>query len=211
MSVPWLFGAPVLLCALSGSAAPSGADAPAIAPRGFPVVATPGGWARYQVDGNDGPKSMVVRVGKAEADRGEAGRWIVFELEVTGIGRVEVHLLVVGKVFSAQSVRRARVLVAGEAQPEAKWEVPPADGVFERRLVRKGPRKIGNRSLTVEEYEISGGEGVGWSPDVPGVGLVYVQGIEEMQLVAFGVGGDPWFGEGAGKDQESRRNGQSSP
>lgn len=186
-----MLGAQVLLGALS-SAAAGGADPVGPSAMGFPVVVVPGGWARYQVDSRSGPQLLVVRVGKADADGREPGRWLSFEYESPGMGRVELQMLVVGKTLSAPNVRRVRVAIAGKQQPESKPQTRAVPKAVEKKLMRKSRQTIANRKLVVEEYEIGGGEGVGWSPEVPGTGLVYVEGIGEMHLVAFGVGADPW-------------------
>ncbi len=164
-------------------------------PRRFNPVR--GGWARYLADSEVGPQVMVVRVGDSAIIDGNAGRWLRTELEIPEAGRLAMETFVVGPILETRAVRNVRF---DGPWPEikklrSKVDLPAKIPDLPRAvLTRKSKQEIGGRTIVVEEYELEDRSYVAWSPDVPGTGVVRLAGAQQMMLVAFGVGGDPWAG-----------------
>ncbi len=167
---------------------------------GLPLVPRQGGWARYVATSSDGPTPFVVRVGPPGRHEGQRGRWLLFEVEVPMTGRITLEFLVQGEVFTLDKVLLTRVTMPGQKPREtrdvfADQERPAA---WKPRVLRQTTAQIAGREIPVTEYSFPAGLTASWSPDVPGVGLVEVSGPDAFQLVAFGVGGDPWKGAATG-------------
>ncbi|MFP2910517.1 hypothetical protein ACLESD_36860 [Pyxidicoccus sp. 3LFB2] len=186
----------VLLALLGLLASPAHAQDGATAGMlGLPLVIREGGWARYVTDSANGPTQFVFKVG-ARGKHGErSGRWLILEIEVPSTGRVALHFLVEGERFTADKVLLLRTVVPGQAPRDAPdafagAKKPPR----QPRLLRQGTETVAGRKLEVTEYSYPEGLTAEWSPSVPGLGLVRVSGPQPFQLLAFGVGGDPWKG-----------------
>ncbi|QDE66237.1 MULTISPECIES: hypothetical protein [Myxococcus] len=189
----WHLGA-LLLCLL---AAPASAQDGML---GLPLVLREGGWARYVGQSSEGPSTFVFKVGASDTHEGQRARWLVLEVDVPATGRVALEFLVKGDVFSAEQVLLTRVRMPGQAPQDTadvfSGAARPAS--WKPRVLRQATTRIAGRELPVTEYSFPAGLTATWSSAVPGVGLVQVSGPEPFQLVAFGVGGDPWKGVASG-------------
>jgi hypothetical protein len=190
MSRVWvIFG--VLLCLLAAPArAQEGATSGML---GLPLVIREGGWARYVAESSNGPTQFVFKVGPRGKHGGRSGRWLHLEIEVPATGRITLQFLVEGERFTADKVLLLRVLVPGQPPREtteafAGAKQPPRPP----RVLRQGTETVAGKKLQVTEYSYPEGLTAEWSPSVPALGLVRVSGAQPFQLVAFGVGGDPW-------------------
>ena len=161
---------------------------------GLPLVLRDGGWARYVGNTPEGSTTFVFKVGAHGTHEGQRGRWLLLEIEVPGTGNVLFEFLVKGKVFTADQVLHTRISVPGRTPQETKdaFANPERPGVWKPKHLRETTMKVAGRELPVTEYSFPAGLTAAWSSEVPGVGLVEVTGPEPFQLVAFGVGGDPW-------------------
>lgn len=181
-------------CALALGLAPLSAAAQQMAP-GLPLVLTKDGWARYRMDDNEGPLTVVIRVGARDRRRGRQGTWIKVEVGVPEAGRMAVEYLVAGAVLDPQRVLAVRATVPGQPPKE---EPPSEDDepvpFPPPKALGKKQAQLGKRTLQVTTYELGTGLVVDWSARVPGFGFVRVLGESPMILEDFGVGGDPWRG-----------------
>ncbi|WP_164008754.1 hypothetical protein [Pyxidicoccus trucidator] len=183
----------VLLCLLASPVrAQEGSTAGML---GLPLVIREGGWARYVTESSTGPTQLVFKVGARGKYGGRSGRWLILEVEVPSTGRVALHFLVEGERFTADKVLLLRTVVPGQAPRDspdafAGAKKPPR----QPRLLRQGTETVAGRKLDVTEYSYPEGLTAEWSPSVPVLGLVRVSGPQPFQLIAFGVGGDPWKG-----------------
>lgn len=187
----------VLMLALACAWGPTAAHAQGNGWSGFldlPLVVKEGGWARYAATTDQGePAEVVVKVGPAERHKGKMGRWIIVEADVPEVGRVVLEFLVVGKLFTAKNLVKARARMPGQPAEEAEPTHTGAEPYTPKEL-RKGREQIDGRTVSITEYAFPGGMTATWSPDVPGLGITRTTGPESMRLVAFGVGGDSWKG-----------------
>lgn len=167
---------------------------------GLPLVIKEGGWARYTGDSSDGPTEFVFKVGGTGSRAGKKGRWIILEVDVPQMGRLALHFLVAGDRFLAENVLQTRVQLPGQPLRDSEENLaggstaPPS----QPRVLKKGTATIAGHKIDVTEYAYPGGSTVGWSAAVPPLGLTHLSGEESFQLVAFGVGGDPWKGAAEG-------------
>lgn len=163
---------------------------------GLPLVLREGGWARYVGQSSEGPSTFVFKVGPSDTHGGQRARWLLLEVDVPATGRVTLEFLVKGEVFSADKVLLTRVRVPGQAPQDASdvFADMGRPAGWKARVIRQGTERAAGRELLVTEYSFPAGLTATWSSTVPGVGLVQVSGPEPFQLVAFGVGGDPWKG-----------------
>lgn len=162
---------------------------------GLPLVIREGGWARYLATSSTGPTPFVVKVGAPGRHKGKAGRWIHVEIDVPATGRVSLQFLIQGERFTARNVLLMRVVVPGQPPQDSEdafADAPPSPKPPKQG--RKGPETVAGKQLEVTEYVYAQGLTAAWSPAVPGTGLVRLSGNEPFELVAFGVGGDPWKG-----------------
>lgn len=163
---------------------------------GLPLVVKEGGWARYSVLSEDDlPVEVVFKVGAAESHQGKPGRWIVLETNMPEVGRVVMEFLVGNGRFAVSNVMRMRVRMPGQPAQEGPAKAETANPPMPK-LLKKGMEQVAGKMLEVTEYGYADGTAAGWSPVVPVLGLTRVSGphIEPIQLVAYGVGGDPWKG-----------------
>ncbi|WIG94831.1 hypothetical protein [Myxococcus sp. SDU36] len=163
---------------------------------GLPLVLREGGWARYVGQSSAGPSFFVFKVGPSDTHEGQRARWLVLEVDVPATGRVALEFLVKGAVFTADQVLLTRVRMPGQAPQDAAEVFSGAarPAAWKPRVLRKATARVAGRELPVTEYSFPAGLTATWSSAVPGVGLVEVTGPEPFQLIAFGVGGDPWKG-----------------
>lgn len=178
------------LAALSGAEAWAQGALP-----GLPIVPTPGGWARYRKDGQDGVVPVVMRVGPREKRNGREATWIGTEVEVPGAGRLLVEYLVAGKTLEPKNMLAVRASVPGQEKKE--MPVPMTDDA--EKLVKPTPlnkklERISGKQIEVTTFSFGTGLTAEWSPSVPGFGFVRIAGKTAMVLEDFGVGGDPWRG-----------------
>ncbi|MFN7130879.1 MAG: hypothetical protein ACK4N5_02280, partial [Myxococcales bacterium] len=168
----------LLALALLASLAPgvARADAAGGAALGLPLVPLEKGWARYVSRSAEGVAHVVIRVGAAQKDPREKLRWITLELGTPSEGVVTLDFLVAGADFTPDAVRRMRVTVPGQPPQDSAPELE-GDLTASRPTRRKvGTRRmsVGGQALQVTEYVIESLHGalrVGWSPQVPGLGL----------------------------------------
>ncbi|MEN9799188.1 MAG: hypothetical protein RL653_2884 [Pseudomonadota bacterium] len=165
---------------------------------GFPTNPVKGGWARYVLDSQAGPRTLVVRCKGASRDpRGRAGQRYDLEFELPDAVRVTLRLWLTGKTASPENVLHMDVV-----GPDGKVKAMEED---REEAQEKGPQPVpralgpvrvpvGNASVDAQQWAFPDGTRVGWSGKVPGLGLVYVVGESRLALVATGVGGDPWKG-----------------
>lgn len=194
MSRGWVIAGVLLLSLV---ALPAGAQPSATGGMlGLPLVLREGGWARYLATSSTGPTLFVIKVGAPGKHRGKTGRWIHLEIDVPATGRVSLQFLIQGDRFIAQNVLLLRVAVPGQpAQDSEDAFTGPLPAAKPPKQLRKGPETVAGTKLEVTEYSWQdGGLTAAWSPSIPGTGLVRVTGPEPFELVAFGVGGDPWKG-----------------
>ena len=162
---------------------------------GLPMNIQPGAWARYVLDGEAGPRTLVIRCAGPGSHKGKAGQWLALEVELPDALKVTLRMLVAGKVASPQSLLAFEVkdpdgkVVPVEEDGEAQ-EAPPA----EPRPLPDAVLQLAGKPLPYKQYLFPEGVRVGWSPKVPGLGFVYVTGETRYALVAVGTGGDPWKG-----------------
>jgi hypothetical protein len=162
---------------------------------GLPLVVQENGWARYAVESRQGvPTEVVFKVGATESHKGKAGRWILFELFMPEVGRVVIEFLVAGEQFAPSNVLRMRVRMPNQPAKEAKPAADASVPLPKPKVTRKGPEDVAGKRIEVTEYSYPDGTVAGWSPAVPGLGLTRMAGVQNIRLLAFGVGGDPWKG-----------------
>jgi len=165
---------------------------------GLPMNIQPGGWARYVLDGEAGPRTLVIRCAGPGKHQGKAGQWLAMEVELPDALKLTLRMLVAGKVASPENVLTYEV-----KDPDGK--VIPVDedkdGGKDGQGTPPPPKplpdavmQLGGKPLPYKQYLFPEGVRVGWSPKVPGLGFVYVTGGTRYALVATGVGGDPWKG-----------------
>jgi hypothetical protein len=189
----WVIAGVLLLCLL---ASPSRAQtSPTGGMLGLPLVIREGGWARYLATSSTGPTLFVIKVGAPGRHKGKAGRWIHLEIDVPATGRVSLQFLIQGDRFTAQNVLLLRVSVPGQPAQDSEDALTGALPASKPpKPQRKGTETVAGTKLEVTEYSWPEGLTAAWSPSIPGTGLVRVTGREPFELVAFGVGGDPWKG-----------------
>lgn len=184
-----------LLLAVAWPGAVRAQDAAAGGMLGLPLVPQENGWARYATETEAGPTEVVIRLGSADRHKGRQGRWILIEVHMPEVGRVGIHFLVAGERFLASNILKARVVVPSQPAQESDEPLDTVSAVFSKpRLVKKGKERVAGRLLEVSEFAFEGGVTASWSPSVPPLGLTRVGGTQPLQLLAFGVGGDPWKG-----------------
>lgn len=181
-------------------ASPSSAQDAAGGLWGFPTNPVKGGWARYVVDTETGPRTMVIRCrGPGKDARGRAGQRYELELELPDTARMSLRLLLKGKTASPENVLRMEVVgpdgkvrpVEDDAEDGGEEDAQPVPAALAAARVQ-----VGAAAVEVAQWRFPDGTRLGWSAKVPGLGLVYVVGESRMALVAMGVGGDPWKGAG---------------
>ncbi|XXF80592.1 hypothetical protein P2318_12830 [Myxococcaceae bacterium GXIMD 01537] len=159
---------------------------------GLPIVVKEGGWARYTTENEDGePVELAIRVGPTGDHKGRSGRWLIMETHMPEVGRVSMEFLVVGPIFDFPNFALVRARMPGQPAKEAVPEKPPKT-TSKPQVLRKASEQVAGQSIPIVEYEMVRGQRAVWSPSVPGLGLVRVKGEGKFDLVAFGVGGDPW-------------------
>ncbi|WP_224245587.1 hypothetical protein [Hyalangium gracile] len=162
---------------------------------GLPLVIKEGGWARYVGESSEGPLEFVFKVGGTGRHAGKSGRWIILEVEVPMTGRITLQFLVNGDRFSAKNVLLLRMMLPGQPPRDSSQAFAKAgEPNIQPRVLKEAVETIAGRKINVTEYAYPGGISAGWSPSVPALGLTHVSGAQSYQLVAFGVGGDPWKG-----------------
>jgi hypothetical protein len=192
MSRGWVIAGVLLLSLLASPArAQAGATGGML---GLPLVIREGGWARYVATSSTGPTLFVVKVGAPGKHKGKAGRWIHVEIDVPATGRLSLQFLIQGDRFTAQNVLLLRVAVPGQPPQDSEDAFASAPPAKPPKQVRKGPETVAGKQLEVTEYSYPQGLSATWSPAIPGTGLVRISGPEPFELVAFGLGGDPWKG-----------------
>lgn len=161
---------------------------------GLPLVLREGGWARYVGQSSEGPATFVFKVGPSDTHEGQRARWLVMEVDVPTTGRVALEFLVKGDIFTADQVLLTRVRMPGQAPQDTAdvFSSAALPASWKPRVLRHTTARVAGRELPVTEYSFPAGLTATWSSDVPGVGLVQMSGPEPFQLIAFGVGGDPW-------------------
>lgn len=165
---------------------------------GFPTNPVKGGWARYVVDTELGPRTMVVRCKGASKDpKGRAGQRYDMELELPDAVRVTVRLWLTGKTASPENVLHMDVVGPDgkvKAMEDDPDEAPEKGTQPVPRALGSARVPVGGVPVDTQQWAFPDGTRVGWSVKVPGLGLVYVLGESRLALVATGVGGDPWKG-----------------
>ncbi|HZI14007.1 MAG TPA: hypothetical protein VE153_26815 [Myxococcus sp.] len=196
MSRGWVIAGVLLLSLLASPAhAQAGAQGSATGGMlGLPLVIREGGWARYVATSSMGPTLFVVKVGAPGKHKGKAGRWIHVEIDVPATGRLSLQFLIQGDRFTSQNVLLLRVAVPGQPPEDSEDAFAGAPAAKPPKQVRKGPETVAGKQIEVTEYAYPQGLTATWSPSIPGTGLVRISGPEPFELVAFGVGGDPWKG-----------------